>query len=415
MTQTVLIGHLNYRLQDDGTAVVAENRALTLPEVHIPTTVAHDSKTYRVVSVGQNAFHMNRHITSVTFAPNSHVASFDKRAFQHTKIAKLEIPASLTSLHDATFRHTRSLHQVIVKGGDSFENQQPDERKFKQEMLLFTKGGAKLLFVPRNCTRPLAIGPRIAFVGAYAFEGCAFVETITFPPRNCAVTAFGAGAFTVRASVTRFGEGFLQGCAKLNKVTFDPTEVHYPLPPYAFAQTGLVEVVLPANVIALPTRAFAQTHSLKSLQFAPGSRLTTIERDVFWSSSIEALSIPDSVAVIEPSNFFGCERLATINVASGNKLYEWERDVLWGHERTQILFAKRTLEAFHIPATVEVIGTHAFGLCRKLRSVTFEDNSQLKSIGAYAFFGTALAVVSIPDAVERIADGGALRAGLAPG
>lgn len=379
MAQTVLIGHLNYRLQDDGTAVVAENRALTLPEVHIPATVAHDSKTYRVVSVGQNAFHMNRHITSVTFAPNSHVASFDKRAFQHTKIAKLEIPASLTSLHDATFRHTRSLHQVIVKGGDSFENQQPDERKFKQEMLLFTKGGAKLLFVPRNRTRPLAIGPRIAFVGAYAFEGCAFVETITFPPRNCAVTAFGAGAFTVRASVTRFGEGFLQGCAKLNKVTFDPTEVHYPLPPYAFAQTGLVEVVLPANVIALPTRAFAQTHSLKSLQFAPGSRLTTI------------------------------------NVASGNKLYEWERDVLWGHERTQILFAKRTLEAFHIPATVEVIGTHAFGLCRKLRSVTFEDNSQLKSIGAYAFFGTALAVVSIPDAVERIADGGALRAGLAPG
>lgn len=63
-----------------------------------------------------------------------------------------------------------------------------------------------------------------------------------------------------------------------------------------------------------------------------------------------------------------------------------------------------------IPATVRSIGSHAFIYCNALTTVTFAENSQLKSIGSNAFWGSEhlyprFKEIKIPDSVETIGNG----------
>ena len=63
-----------------------------------------------------------------------------------------------------------------------------------------------------------------------------------------------------------------------------------------------------------------------------------------------------------------------------------------------------------IPARVRSIGDSAFNRCNALTTVTFAENSQLKSIGRAAFYGTEHAYprfkeIKIPDSVETIGNG----------
>lgn len=67
----------------------------------------------------------------------------------------------------------------------------------------------------------------------------------------------------------------------------------------------------------------------------------------------------------------------------------------------------KNVSSVFIPATVTSIGDFAFRCCKFLTTVTFAENSQLKSIGCGAFYGTEQAhprfkEIKIPDSVETI-------------
>lgn len=71
---------------------------------------------------------------------------------------------------------------------------------------------------------------------------------------------------------------------------------------------------------------------------------------------------------------------------------------------------RSNVSSVFIPATVRSIGDSAFSYCNALTTVTFAENSQLKSIGRAAFYGTEHAYprfkeIKIPDSVETIGNG----------
>ena len=70
-------------------------------------------------------------------------------------------------------------------------------------------------------------------------------------------------------------------------------------------------------------------------------------------------------------------------------------------------YTSTNVSSVFIPATVTSIGNGAFSYCRFLATVTFAEGSQLKSIGASAFFGSEyerpiFTEIQIPDSVETI-------------
>lgn len=70
-------------------------------------------------------------------------------------------------------------------------------------------------------------------------------------------------------------------------------------------------------------------------------------------------------------------------------------------------YTSTNVSSVFIPATVTCIGNGAFSYCRFLATVTFAEGSQLKSIGASAFFGSEyehpiFTEIKIPDSVETI-------------
>jgi hypothetical protein len=66
-------------------------------------------------------------------------------------------------------------------------------------------------------------------------------------------------------------------------------------------------------------------------------------------------------------------------------------------------FAECTkLSTFTVPSSTEIIGGHCFEKCSGLVEIAFEDFSELKRIGEYAFAKSGLTSITVPASIEEI-------------
>ena len=174
-----------------------------------------------------------------------------------------------------------------------------------------------------------------------------------------------------------------------------------------FYKSKLKTVVIPANVTTIGGSAFENCSSLATVTFEKGSQLKTIAGGYYGAFSdcktLKAIEIPASVETIEASAFKGCSKLATVTFEQGSQLKTIGGDgSFYG-----AFYGCTALTAIEIPASVETIEASAFYGCSSLTTVTFEKGSQLKTIGgghySGAFYGcTALTSIEIPASVETI-------------
>ena len=150
------------------------------------------------------------------------------------------------------------------------------------------------------------------------------------------------------------------------------------------------------NITALPTQAFYNSKNVEHL-ILPNT-LITIGEEMFYQSDLRSVVIPTNVTTVGYSAFKRCSSLTTVTFEKESQLKTIGGDYYYG------AFSDCTaLTSIEIPASVETIGNTAFWNCSSLATVTFEKGSRLKTIGNNAYYRcTSLTSIEIPASVETI-------------
>lgn len=237
-------------------------------EIEIPTSVVNEDETYKVVSIGENAFSYCSSLTSVTI-PNS-VTSIGEGAFfvcssltsisisnTVTSIGDLAfascnglisvtIPSSVTSIGDGVFYGCVSLTSIIVECGNTKYDSRDNCNAIIETTTNSLIQGCQNTVIPNTVTgigdwafggcnelTTIAIPNSVTSIGEGAFEWCNSLTTITIPNLVTNIDNYtfngcrSLTTITIPNSITSIGDGAFDWCNSLNKIyckaTIPPT------------------------------------------------------------------------------------------------------------------------------------------------------------------------------------------------
>ncbi|SEB00758.1 Putative binding domain-containing protein, N-terminal [Alistipes timonensis JC136] len=250
----------------------------------------------------------------------------------------------------------------------------------------------------------------IAELPTKAFYESKNVENIILP---ITLTTIGTEMFArsnlrtiiIPNSVTEIGRSAFQ-FSKLTSIKI-PTNVKT-IGTDAFSYCySLTSINIPANVETIGKSAFQGCSKLTTVTFEKKSNLKTIgggynsslaytgnpSYDGAFSDcvSLTTIEIPASVETIESAAFKGCAALSAVTFEKNSRLkiikggsVSYKNDSYWESPYYHYSYGAfsdcASLTSIEIPASVEIIETEAF-YGSGLITVTFEQNSQLKTIG----------------------------------
>ena len=351
-------------------------------DVIIPEAVVFNERTYRVTSIGEEAFAGSYSLKSVSI-PDS-VTSIGEKAFNDCKKLKsIVIPDAVTSIGDGAFNDCESLTTKVEIGEKIIDG---------IKYLLYCNRTAKVIQKSTRYKGDIIIPETVEFkgityrvtsIGERAFAWCESLKSIVIPD---GVTSIGENAFTncyslksvsIPDTVTSIGKMAFNDCQKLTSIII-PDGVKS-IGNMTFSSCyALTEIVIPNSVKSIGYEAFELCFSLKSVV------------------------IPAKVTKIEERAFVGCKSLTSVIVAEGNPRYDSRENcnaVIETATNKLILGCSQTIipesvteigeEAFSscgsltIPEGVTSIRTEAFRNCESLKSITIPVS--IKSIGGGSF------------------------------
>ena len=224
------------------------------------------------------------------------------------------------------------------------------------------KGSAAEIIIPSEYR-----GYPVTNINNYAFSNCESVTSIVIPD-----------------SVTRVGRGAFEKCNNLESLTLPfvgeyrdgsgETHFTYVFGMYDAGNYNTVLEYLPA--------------SLKTVNITGG---TTIKSQAFYCcSTIERITLPNTITSISERAFVHCDNLKSINIPDGITKIEYAT------------FEECGFTSIHIPDSVEIIDEFAFISC-KFENITFGANSQLSYIGYKAFdYCKNLTSIELPAKITNI-------------
>lgn len=296
-------------------------------------------------------------------------------------------------------------------------------------------GDAEILEIPEQID-----GEKVISIGYGAFENCKNIIQVVIPE---GVSYIAANAFdgcsnlakvTIPSSVTDISINF-SGCYNLENLDVaEENEIYASEDGVLFNKeksTLLLcprgkkgQYTVPATVTKIDFMAFEYS-DLTDIVIQEG--LTTVENDVFFGSSIESISLPDSLTAISSGMFYDCDNLKTLYIPKGvskigsdafgscenieffsvsedSTYFSAIEGVLFNKAKTKVVKCPPKMEGkYTLPSTVTSIDGYAFANCQKLTEISMP--SKVTAIGDAAFMGCSnLIDVTIPENVSSIGE-----------
>lgn len=170
--------------------------------------------------------------------------------------------------------------------------------------------------------------------------------------------------------------------------------------------------------------ALSGTVSIPEYVFGVKDAITGIGSMAF-SSYVNAINIPETIASIDSRAFVSCDALSNINVDENNKYYKDTDGILYDKSGDTILCypPAKSADSYTINDSVKAIGDNAFYRCLNLTQVTIPDSvsnignaafslcinlkdvempEHLDSLGRDAFSNCGIEKMSIPEGVKSL-------------
>ena len=335
--------------------------------VAIPPSVSYDGKTYRVTSIGNEAFSKCSQLMSVSI-PES-VTSIGFSAFYGcSSLVTANIPKAVTIVSNYAFSQCSSLKSIAI----------PESVTSINDGAFYGCTGLSSMEIPDNTVS----------IGEYAFGNCSGLTSVTMGKN---VTSIGDYAFASCDAMTSVHITDLEAWCK---ITF-ASNISNPLyKAHHLFLNGeeITNLQIPDGITSINDYVFYGGSGFTSVDIP--NCVTTIKWCAFSDCcNLSSLIIPKSVTTIDDRAFSGCgiesvmlENCPIMTFSSNFNA----KEVIFDCEKvTDILRGVKTVEAITLGLKVTAIDNNAFSGCTGLASVKFQCAST--SIGTSLFNGcTAL-------------------------
>jgi hypothetical protein len=210
----------------------------------------------------------------------------------------------------------------------------------------------------------------------------------------------------VSRTVASVGKSCFGNCCDLQFVAFEAHSVLCAIGPFAFSLCeSLQSIAIPPSVCLLGSYCFSTCRSLGSVTFEAPFRLATMEEGAFLlCESLNRLFIPASVTAIDELAFGG-SGIRSIELEEGSISFRVENELLVDFEGWSLIWRIGSPESIRIPSSIEELRPFCCAEKANLRTVGFESDSNLRSIGESGFADCqALESICIPSSVEVLPD-----------
>ena len=426
----------NNSFSDMGMNVLYDKLSKTVVAACSTSEIPEEAK-----KIGYGAFVSCENLTSITIPEG--ITEIGGSAFYNcTSLTSVSLPKTLTSIGADAFYNCSSLTEITIPEGVTSIG----ERAFS------------------GCTSltSITLPSTLTSIDSYAFDSC-YALAIVY--NNSSLTIDGSsncghlGQYV--KEIVNNGQqpqGSIEESGNVNYYINETTGKYIALAP-STSRDLVTQITIAAGAKEINRYAFSDCWALETVIFEENSQLTSIGEYAFENcSSLTEITIPESVTSIGDYAFYGCSSLTEITISEGvtsigssafsccyalaivynnssltidgsfncGYLGEYAKEVVTNgqaqgrieesgnvnyyiNETTgkYIALAPSTsrdlVTQITIAAGAKEINRYAFSDCWALETVIFEENSQLTSIGEYAFENcSSLTEITIPESVTSI-------------
>ncbi len=352
---------------------VGSNASITTDSVTIPSTVTNGGTSYTVTGVAARAFLYNKNITYVNLPSTvktignfafyvcenlstinfpENLESIGRYAFGWSGITSATIPAKIKNLTEYAFINCDKMTKLTFEEGVQSIGQWAFAQCYSLDSIQLPRSLTSvepyLFFLCSGLKSTGVIHKELKHIGANMFIACSSLTDVQ-----------------LEEGLTTLGEDMFCSCSALTHINLPSTLDS--IGAWALAQSGLISVVVPANVKYLGEACFNRDMALTSV------------------------TLPEGLEVIDDWCFSQCTALSNVKLPSTLK------------KIGDYAFNQNTnVTSITLPAGLDSLGFQSFAWAG-ITSMDFPVN--VKEIPSECLLGSSVTSVNIPEGITKLGEG----------